>query len=1080
MNHPAPPCGERTRVAAPLGDTSSSRPDRRVRSASASPAARVSTRPRLRWVLVCLACLSRALVAAPVPPAPTVITNLDVAIRLSLDEAGRELAVQAPARVTYCHPEWGMLFVLGDTYGTYLPIAPSYQKYRPGEVVEIDATTSAGRGYPELKVREVRRTGRQAPLFPSQSSLAQILDGSASCEWAMVEGDVLAAYETKGRWLLRLRVGSTNLSAYLLQATPELARHWIDARVRVQGVVSVLYDARGNRTGVALLAQETNQVLVVQAPASSPLDLPLTPLSRILSPTGGKSAGRVRFQGTLEGTLEGPQPGLVARVRDRSFAVRLECSFPPDAPEGVGVEVLGYPTFAHGEWFIREAIVFPNTAALPSPPPPASGGSTPNPNLPTLDSARAVHRLSREEAARGYPVRLEAVVTYSDPLWWMLFVHDATEGVFVVPRSTDVDVRPGHRVRVEGTSAPGNFSPVIDGATLTVLGDGPLPEPVRPNHNELLSGQFDCAWVAVTGLVQSRAEDDGRSTLRIRTRGGTVFATLAPSVPVEDAERLVDARISAAGAVGVQLNRQRQLVDVRLHIPGLSAIQILEPPPRDPFSLPTTPIGALLLYRPDEDLTRRTKVAGVVTCVLADGTVCLQDPSGGMVIRSQTLVPNLAPGHRIEALGFPTPGDFTATLLEPRFRNLGPGPEPEPFPATSAAILEGQHASTLVHLEARLLEDTRPQPGASLVLQAGSVVLEAMVPDTPETYPSAPWPAGTQLAVTGVVVLQLGPGNQPKSFRLLPRRLSDFTILSRPSWWNLHRLVRILGLVAAAGSFVLAWSLVLARKNRELRRANVEALAANQAKSRFLATMSHEIRTPLNGVTGMLHLLLRDDPTPKQRHRIELAQSSASTLLRVINDILDFSRIEAGKLEIHPAPTALRPTIAKASTPASLKVTEKGLAWNVVISPETPEWVVTDPDRLTQILGNLLGNAAKFTETGSITLRVKPIPCPADTVTVVTVRFEVTDTGPGIAPEQVGRLFKPFSQVDSSSTRRHGGTGLGLGICKELAELMGGRIGVQSQPGAGSTFWLELPLPTTVAPPADATPPPPAPPVLPS
>jgi signal transduction histidine kinase len=426
-------------------------------------------------------------------------------------------------------------------------------------------------------------------------------------------------------------------------------------------------------------------------------------------------------------------------------------------------------------------------------------------------------------------------------------------------------------------------------------------------------------------------------------------------------------------------------------------------------------------------------------------------------------------------MGFPAPGDFTATLLDPRFRDLGPGPEPLPLPASSDSILEGRHASTLVRLEARLLEDTRPQPGASLVLQAGNVVLEALVPQTSETYPSAPWPAGTQLAVNGVVVLQLGPSNQPKSFRLLTRRLADFAVLSRPSWWNLHRLARILGVMAAAGSLVLAWSLVLARKNRELRRANVEARSANEAKSRFLATMSHEIRTPLNGVTGMLHLLLRDDPTPKQRHRIELAQSSASTLLRVINDILDFSRIEAGKLDLHWAPTALRPTISKASTPISFKTTEKGLAWNLVIAPETPEWVITDPDRLTQILGNLLANAAKFTETGSITLRVKPIPRSADTVTVVTVRFEVIDTGPGIAPEQLGRLFKPFSQVDNSSTRRHGGTGLGLGICKELAELMGGRIGVQSQPGVGSTFWLDIPFQTTSAPPADGTPLPPVP-----
>jgi PAS domain S-box-containing protein len=241
----------------------------------------------------------------------------------------------------------------------------------------------------------------------------------------------------------------------------------------------------------------------------------------------------------------------------------------------------------------------------------------------------------------------------------------------------------------------------------------------------------------------------------------------------------------------------------------------------------------------------------------------------------------------------------------------------------------------------------------------------------------------------------------------------------------------------------------------ELEQAKLAAEVASEAKSRFLAMMSHEIRTPLNGVTGVLHLLQKDHLTIRQQRWLDMASTSAGTLLSVINDILDFSKVEAGKLDLNIEPTDLLALVTDTATGFAERAAARGLAWNLFIDPRVPCWVVTDGGRLSQVLGNLLGNAVKFTDAGGVDLRVA---LQTEVNDITAVRFEVTDTGEGVSPEQQGRLFKPFSQVDSSTTRRHGGTGLGLGICKHLVELMGGVIGVQTAVGQGSTFWFELPL----------------------
>ncbi len=251
------------------------------------------------------------------------------------------------------------------------------------------------------------------------------------------------------------------------------------------------------------------------------------------------------------------------------------------------------------------------------------------------------------------------------------------------------------------------------------------------------------------------------------------------------------------------------------------------------------------------------------------------------------------------------------------------------------------------------------------------------------------------------------------------------------------------------------------REQEELSIAKMKAEEATEMKSMFLANMSHEIRTPMNAIIGLAHLALKTELTAKQRDYISKVHNAGTSLLSIINDILDFSKIEAGKLDIEDTDFTLDDVISSVTTLTGQKAHEKGLEFLADVPSTVPQYLIGDPLRLGQILTNLVNNAVKFTETGEIRLRAELV---ERTGEKVQLRFSVRDTGVGMTPEQSNRLFQPFIQADMSTTRKHGGTGLGLTISRRLVEMMGGRIWIESEAGVGSTFfftvWLGVGLAT--------------------
>ena len=438
----------------------------------------------------------------------------------------------------------------------------------------------------------------------------------------------------------------------------------------------------------------------------------------------------------------------------------------------------------------------------------ARSQSAPPSPLPTLTTAEQIRELSSDQAKRGYPVHLRAVVTYDDSSW-TFFVQDATAGIYVNDVNRKSAFQPGQLLDIEGVTEDPDFAPQITKTRYRVIGQSRLPQPRAATFDALMSMREDSQWVEFKGIVQGAVKNGNDLTLDLVGGGGHLPVEI-PDADGQDGSQLIDANVRVEGVCQSVFNQKNQFVGVELILSSARQITIAEPAPADPFAAPVRSISSLLGFTAQTTTAHRVHVQGVVT--LQKGShFFIQNGSQALYVKADQQTP-LQPGDRVDIAGFADVGDYTPILEHAVYRRIGSAVVPPPVTVTAQQAMSGEFDTVRIRLDGTLRDDRTTPTERMLVLQDENVMFDVRIPkDKAETgWPEVP--LGSRLRVTGICSVHVDRRRVPDNFTVFPTSPSGIEVLSRPSWWTLRRIVLVAAVLAGLTLGVLAWVVVLRRR----------------------------------------------------------------------------------------------------------------------------------------------------------------------------------------------------------------------------------------------------------------------------